>query len=130
MGLKVWYGVAKQNKVRKKRAIEVLYENCNMTRARTLNFVNRMITIVYERVQTEEEETDAKFSNRVITNYRMFIDDKNFKGSFEKAIAHNFEIEVNHVSEVERQKIADALRFQFKLQYPMHKEPLSIITED
>lgn len=125
MALLVWYGVSKINKIRKKRAIEVMYENDNSTRDRTLNLVNRMIHIAYVRDQTKEEEKDAKYVNRVLTTFTMFIDEKKtFGGSLEKAIEHNSQAEVNNVSEEERQNIADALRKKFKLWHSEYREPI------
>ena len=124
MALLVWYGVSKINKIRKKKAIEAMYENDNGNRERTLNLVSRMIHIAYVRNQTKAEEKDAKYPNRVLTTFTMFIDDKKkFGGSVERAIQFNSDIEKNNVSEEERLKIVDALRKEFYTWNPDHVEP-------
>ena len=121
--LKVWYGVSKLNKIKKKMAIEVFYANTAADYERYLKLINKHIHIAYERRQTVEEAEDGKHRNRVLTSYTMFLDDKKFKGSLYRLLDYNFLAESNNVSNSERLKIKEALRNKFKLVFEDYKEP-------
>ena len=121
--LKVWYGVSKLNKIKKKMAIEVFYANTTGDYERYLRLINKSIHIAYERRQTVEEAEDGKHCNRVLTSYTMFLDNKKFKGSLYRLLDHNFLAESNNVSNSERLKIKEALRNKFKLVFGDYKEP-------
>lgn len=63
--LRVWYGWCRLNKIRKKRAISVIFENCFSLRNEIS--LKRFQNTVYWRYQTDEEATDASYSNRMFT---------------------------------------------------------------
>ena len=108
-GLKVYYGWAKINKIRKKEAISVIFENDKIPQ-RSLGFVSKMQKTVYTRNQTPEEEKDAKSSIRSFTEYCIFLDSKNNKGSLFQALHENFIDDGDNVDEFEKIKIRDLLK--------------------
>lgn len=122
-GLSVYYGWAKINKTRKKEAISVIYENCNIP-PRSQGFVSKMQNIVYVRKQTPEESNDAKGSNRSFTEYSIFLNDKRCKGSLELALKENYLDDRKNVSEAERNLIRNKLREAFMESHPDYKEPV------
>lgn len=121
-GLSVYYGWAKLNKIRKKEAISVIFENDDIP-PRSQGFISKMQNTVYIRRQTPDEEKDAKFCNRSFSEYCIFLNDKSIKGSLSRALSANFESDRNNVSEEDRIKIAEALRTAFLDDHPGYKEP-------
>ena len=87
--LRVFYGWSKVNKIRKKEAISVIFENDRMNEEKTLKAVGKYQETVYIRPQTDGEKLDAEHSNRMFTEYSVFMDDKRIKGSLEKALQIN-----------------------------------------
>lgn len=124
MALKVYYGIEKQNKVKKKRAVCVLFSNSPDYRFDTSGrsyqdrFVDRQMHLAYTRMQTEAEASEAKKSNRDFTAWRLLIDEPPFNGSIEAVLAENAKDDAKNVSEQERTAIADALRRKFHEIYP------------
>lgn len=123
--LKVYYGWAKLNGIRKRIAISVMYENelqgCRSERGqRCLNTIQET---VFERFQTKKEEEDGKCENRIFTEYSLFMDDKKINGSLEKILYLNSEADKNNVSKFVREKIAEALKNAFMLVNKDYKEP-------
>ena len=124
--LKVFYGWAKINKVRKREAISIIYENEELARSdtrRSGKLLAKLQETCYERYQTDAEASDAKASNRMFTEYSIFLDDKRIKGSLEKALEQNSLDDQKNVSKEERKKIADALRQHFLITHPDYQEP-------
>lgn len=82
--LLVWYGISKQNKIRKKRGICIIFLN---DRHNTLEYyefrVRRFMDICYVREQTDAEKTDAAYSTRIFTSYEKFLDEKPYNGNWD-----------------------------------------------
>lgn len=96
-GLKVWYGFEKLSKVKKKRALVVIFENSTARYARKMKYVER-IKPIYERNQTAAEAEGAVGSTREFALYRIFIDGKPYNGDIESVLQQNFEADSNNVS--------------------------------
>ena len=82
--LKVYYGWSKINKIQKREAIAVAFENeegAGWENSRSGKSLRKTMTVCYERYQTEKEMSDAAAYNRVFTVYYVFLDDKAVKGS-------------------------------------------------
>ena len=122
--LRVFYGWNKVNKIRKKEAISVIFENDTQREERTMKFINRMMEVVYVRNQTEDEKKDADGSARSYTEYSLFLEEKHFQGSLELALRCNFESDKNNVSEEERETIRKKLRESYLSSHPGYKEPV------
>lgn len=119
--LRVFYGWAKINKIRKKEAISVIFENGVQKRKRTMSFVNRMQTTVYVRDQTEDEKKGAENAIRMYTEYSVYLSEQ--EGSLELALQANSEADRHNVSEEERSLIASKLRESFLDSHLGYKEP-------
>ena len=121
--LRVWYGWAKLNKIRKREAISVIFENGKQSPERTDNFIRKMQNTVYVRHQTDEEAKDAKGSNRMFTEYTVFMDDKAIRNSLDFALWVNSEADANNVSAKERAVIEAKLRSAYMTSHILYKEP-------
>ena len=124
--LKVFYGWSKINKIQKREAIAIAFENsegAGWENSRSGKSIRKTMTICYERYQTNEEMKDADFHNRVFTVYNVFLDDKRIGGSLKKALADNSEKDKNHVSENERKRISQSLETAFIAAHPGYQEP-------
>lgn len=121
--LMVFYGWAKLNKIRKKEAISVIFTNEDIRDDKLYRSLAKHQETVYERAQTELEKEDAAYSNRVFTEYSIFMDDKDIAGSLERALQVNFNADKNHVSEKERNEIKACLRRHFLSTHINYKEP-------
>lgn len=115
--LKVYYGYQKLNKIRKKRALCIYFENDNNNPEKNLKTIDREIYLVYTRFQTKDEAKDAKESNRMFYCASMFIDNKTFKGDIDKVLEHNHQADQNHVSIEERDLIKEKLKDYFLTHY-------------
>ena len=122
--LRVFYGWAKLNKIRKKEAISVIFENDRQNEEKTLKAVGKYQETVYIRPQTDGEKLDAEHSNRMFTEYSVFMDDKRIKGSLEKALLTNMNADRNHVSKKVLDEIAAKLREAFMMAHRDYKEPI------
>lgn len=100
---RVFYGWAKINKIRKKEAISVIFENDGGFEKNDKK-VKLYQNIVYTRFQTKDELKDAEQSNRTFTEYSIYLDDKQIKGSLKRALEVNFLADKNNVSEEVRKK--------------------------
>lgn len=123
--LKVYYGWSRLNKVQKKEAIAVFFENeagAGSETSRSYKTMERLVDVVAERWQTEEEMRDAAFSNRVFTVYYIFLNDKAVRGSLEQALKINSDADRFHISEKVRKEIASKLRQQYLDTHPGYKE--------
>lgn len=123
--LKVYYGWAKLGKIRKKRAISVMFENewngCRSERGQRI--LRAAQETVIERYQDAEEEKAAKDCSRIFTEYSLFIDEKPINGSLERCLLINREADKNNVSKAMRERISEALRKSFMFANPWYKEP-------
>ena len=126
--LKVYYGFSKINKIQKREAIQVTFENeqgAGSEGTRPGKTLRKLMNIVTERYQTEQEASDAPSHNRMFTSYFVFLDDKKINGSLKKALQVNSEADKNHISEKERKEIADKLKTSFITSHIGYKEPTS-----
>ena len=123
--LKVFYGWAKQGKVRKRESISVIYENEAGvgSHSRMGKTLTKLQETVYERWQTVGEAADATGSNRVFTEYCIFLDDPKINGSLDVALHLNSMADRNNVSEKVRKEIEAKLRAAFFAKHPYYKEP-------
>lgn len=121
--LRVFYGFAKLNKIRHREAISIIFMNDYISEDKLLNAIKKYQDTVFVREQTEAEEMDSLHSNRVFTEYSIFLDDKKINGSLTRAIRANDEADKNNVSKKTRIEIAEALRSHYLLHHPLYKEP-------
>lgn len=115
--LNVWYGWSVLNKVRKKPAISVIFENEDSVNDRKTNQVKRLQRTVFVRKQTVDEAADGRFQNRILTEYCTFLFGKPFNGDVEKLLENNFQADINNVGEEILIEIKNALRNVFKQTY-------------
>lgn len=121
--LRVFYGWCRVNKIRKKEAISVVFENDTQREEKTMRFINKMMDVVYIREQTDNEKIGAEDAIRSFTEYSVFLDEKKFQGSLELALGYNFEADKNNVSAEERETIRRKLREHYLSNHPGYKEP-------
>jgi hypothetical protein len=129
--LKVYYGWSKINKIQKREAIAVAFENeelAGLETRRSGKSLRKTMTVCYERYQTAEEMLDAPFHNRVFTVYNVFLDDKQINGSLKKALADNASKDKKHVSVAEQKKISQALETAFMASHIGYQEPTQQLT--
>lgn len=123
--LKVYYGWSRIGNVRKKRALSVMFENeiqgCRSERGQRC--LRTIQDTVFERYQTEAEETESRKQNRIFTEYSLFLDERPINGSLERCLLINSEADKNNVSKAMLDRISEALRKAFMLAYPDYKEP-------
>lgn len=121
----MYYGWAKLGKIRKKRAISVMFENewngCRSERGQRI--LRAAQETVIERYQDAEEEKAAKDCSRIFTEYSLFLDEKPINGSLNKILQMNSNADKKHVSKEMRDKIAEALRKAFMQENRRYKEP-------
>jgi len=121
--LRCFYGVSKINKILKKRAITVIFENdeCGLPEQNEKR-VSRWMHIVHVRFQTPEEKEDAIYRNRMFTTYHSFIDEKPWKGDWKAVLHNNYVADENNVKESERliikEKMGMALRKHYDFDVP------------
>lgn len=120
--LRVYYGWARINKIRKREAISVIFENCQQNGQHAERFIKRMQDTVYVRFQTEEEAKDAEGINRMYTEYAIFMDHKNIRGNLNAALTENHIADANHVPENIRDEIRKKLHIAFISTHPDYKE--------
>ena len=78
--------------------------------------------IVTSRLQSPEEASYAAMSNRVFTQYLIFLDDKRIGGSLEKALQENLEADVKNASRNILADIKDRLYAAYIAKHPDYKE--------
>lgn len=125
--LRVFYGWAKINKIRKKEAISVIFENDGGFEKNEKK-VKLYQNTVYTRFQTKKEMEDAEMSNRTFSEYSIFLDDKQIKGSLKKALEVNFLADKKNVAKEVREEIRRLLEKDFLLNHRNYKEPRSFQT--
>ena len=124
--LKVFYGWSKINKIQKREAIQITFENeqgAGSDTSRSGKQLRKQIDIVTERWQTEKESIDASMYNRVFTTYYIFLDDKKIGGSLKRALLCNYEADKNNVSEKERKTIMEKLECASMASHIGYREP-------
>lgn len=114
---KVWYGFDKLSKIRKQRALRIKFENSDARYDRKMNHVIRMGKTV-ERFQSIEEVKSKGPAFKEFTDYVLFIDKKPFFGNIEAVLETNFQADINHCSEKERELIRTELRKIYRDAYP------------
>ncbi len=122
--LRVFYGWCRVNKIRKKEAISVVFENDCQREERTMSFINKMLDVVYVREQTDNEKIGVENAVRMFTEYSVFLNEKKFQGSLELALKYNSEADKNNVSQEERDLIREKLREFYLSSHPCYKEPV------
>jgi hypothetical protein len=125
--LRVFYGWVKINKIRKKEAISVIFENDGGFEKNEKK-VKLYQNTVYTRFQTKKEMEDAEMSNRTFSEYSIFLDDKQIKGSLKKALEVNFLADKKNVAKEVREEIRRLLEKDFLLNHRNYKEPRSFQT--
>lgn len=125
--LRVFYGWAKINKIRKKEAISVIFENDGGFEKNEKK-VKLYQNTVYTRFQTKKEMEDAEMSNRTFSEYSIFLDEKQIKGSLKKALEVNFLADKKNVAKEVREEIRRLLEKDFLLNHRNYKEPRSFQT--
>lgn len=121
--LRVHYGWARINKIRKREAISVIFENDKQVEERTHRFIKRMQDTVYIRYQTDGEALDAAGAIRMYTEFNIFMGHKNIKGSLDAALLENFRADSKNVSNKILEEIRDELHRAYILAHPHYKEP-------
>lgn len=122
--LRVFYGWSRVNKIRKKEAISVLYENDRGRDDRTMRFVRKMMDVVHVRNQTDGEMQGAEGAIRMFTEYSIFLAEKRYQGSLALALKANSEADRNNVPEAERAEITAKLRQHYLASHPEYQEPI------
>lgn len=117
--LRVFYGVSKINKILKKRAVTVIFENDErgMGEDPNLRSVSKWMHIVHVRYQTQDEKTDAIHRTRMFHTFHMFIDEKPYKGDWAAVLFKNFKADEYNVSEKERLEIKSKLGVALRKYY-------------
>lgn len=118
---------SKINKIRKKEAISVIFENDGGFEKNEKK-VKLYQNTVYTRFQTKKEMEDAEMSNRTFSEYSIFLDDKQIKGSLKKALEVNFLADKKNVAKEVREEIRRLLEKDFLLNHRNYKEPRSFQT--
>lgn len=126
---RVYYGWARINKIRKREAISVIFENCQQNKEHAERFIKRMQDTVYVRFQTEEESKDAEGINRMYTEFSIFMDHKNIRGSLNAALTENYIADSNHVPENIRDEIRKKLHTTFISSHLSYKEPAESVNQ-
>jgi len=112
--LKVYYGWAVMNNVRKNPAISVLFENKLNRTDRKINTIKRLQHTCYVRQQTIDEAKDGNMQNRILTEYSLFLNQKPACGSIEVLLDINYQKDVNNVPEVVLSEIREALKNAYR----------------
>lgn len=105
-------------------AISVIFENDRQNEGKTLKTIGKFQDTVYIRKQTDNEKLDAEHSNRMFTEYSVFMDDKRIKGCLEKALQINRNADRNNVSKKVLDEISAKLREAFMIAHRDYKEPV------
>lgn len=128
-GFRVFYGFCKLNKVRKRQAISIIYENSSLVAdSRSGLTLKKLQNNVCWRWQSDGEVSDASASNRVFTEYLIFIDECN--GSLDVALDRNYKADANNVPVAELNKIKDSLRSWFYVHNRDYVEPTRQLSFD
>ena len=124
--LKVFYGWSKINKIQKREAITVMFENEELAGSETRRSgktLKKQMEVCYERYQTPKEALDASQSNRVFTTYYVFLDDRHINGSVKKAVMENMKADSKNVNKKILTEIAERLERAYLETHPDYHEP-------
>ena len=124
---RVYYGWARLNKVQKREALTVAFENepgAGQETSRASISLRKVIDIVCERVQTPGEASDAAHSNRCFTRFDIFLDDRSVMGSLARALKENRKADEKNVPPEVLDEIETKLRKHFLDTHPGYTEPL------
>jgi len=113
LNLHVYYGFTKLKPSITKPELVAVFENERHNGAKNDLYISRLMITVHSRFQTEGEAIDASVSSRMFTKYSQFIDERPWKGDFEKLLQMNFEADSNNVSLEERNIIREKLREEY-----------------
>ena len=121
--LNVWYGWSVINKIRKKPSLSVIFDNGGGNTERGIKSLQLFQKTFYTRKQTIEEAEDAKYNNKIFTEYNTFILEKPFYGDIDKVLDNNYKADINNVSEEVLQEIKLALKKGYEQFYkPIRNE--------
>jgi len=127
MKLRVWYGLRKlTKKVVKKTSIIIVFENGYMWKNE--QSVNRMMTVLHTRYQTEDEMKDAEGGTRAFSIWEIFLQDRKFDGDVEKAIAYNRQCDAKILTENELNEIEKKIRNEIYDFYNIKKRTKNQLT--
>lgn len=115
--LNVYYGWSILNKIRRKVALSVIFENEQTFSDRKNVTIRRLQKTCYVRKQTVAEAEDGKKQNRILTEYSFFLQQKPFNGDLNKLLDTNYQADINNVPEAILIEIKEALRKGFKSAY-------------
>lgn len=115
--LRVFYGFSKLNKIKRKYALEVYFENSINNSEKNDRFISKCIYLVHTRQQTLEEAEDANLCNRTFLSYTMFIDEKPFNGDIDALLHHNAQADSKNVSSEELEQIRKKLKSYYFNEY-------------
>lgn len=119
--LRVFYGVSKINKLLKKRAVTIIFENDERGLGEdNVRSVSRWMHIIHTRVQTADEKEDAIDRGRMFHTFHLFIDEKPYKGDWSAVLYHNFLADRFNVSEKERLEIKEKLGIALRKYYDLN----------
>lgn len=125
--LKVYYGWSKINKIQKREAIVVMFENEELAGSgtrRSGKTLRKLMDVCFERYQTPEEALDASQANRVFTTYYIFLDDRHINGSVKKTVSENMKADCKNVEKNILKEIAERLERAYLSTHPDYKEPM------
>lgn len=123
--LRVFYGLERLNKVIKKPAVCIIFENSQYDLPeKNLSRVKKRMEIVYCRLQTELEKEDAQFKNRILTKYSMTFERYGYDIDF--LLNDNWLADENNVSKQERDKIKKALKNAINKRYTCFKNNIQL----
>ena len=118
--LNVYYGWSILNKIRRKVALSVIFENEQTFSERKNITIRRLQKTCYVRKQTISEAEDGKRINRTLTEHSLFLNQKPFNGDLKKLLDTNYQADINNVPEDILIEIKEALRKGFKSAYFQH----------
>lgn len=108
--LNVWYGWSVINKIRKKPSLSVIFDNGGGNTERGIKSLQRFQKTFYTRKQTIDEAEDAKYQDKIFTEYSTFIFEKPFYGDIDKVLEHNFQADIKNVDINVLNEIKESLR--------------------
>jgi len=115
--LNVFYGWSVINKIRKKPALSVIFENEVNFSERKEKLINRLQKTFFIRKQTIDEAADGKHQNQILSEYSTFIFEKPFYGDINKVLEHNFQADINNVPYEVLVEIQSSLKKAFEQFY-------------
>ena len=124
---RVYYGWARLNKVQKREALTVAFENepgAGQPTSRSSGTLRKVMDVVFERVQTAGEASDAASASRCFTRYDIFMDSRTIGGSLARALRENRIADMKNVTPETLDEIETRLRERFLETHPGYTEPL------